>query len=141
MNIKSHTLTSHYPASSPYVKIERKDEGDAVIQDILRYDAFVAALFKQMPIKLMICHAAMGVAGEAGELADCLKKHVIYEQELNRANLVEELGDIRFYCQAVMNIFGITESEVIQKNADKLSVRYEGLMYSDEAAKERKDKK
>jgi len=108
--------------------------------DQLRYDAFVALLFKQQPPPLMHLHAALGICGEAGELADALKKEFIYNKPPDRKNIVEELGDLRFYIQAVMNLYGITEQEVLQENANKLSVRYKTLRYSDIAAQVRADK-
>lgn len=108
--------------------------------ETLRYDAFVAMLFKQQSLDLMCLHAALGVAGEAGELADCIKKEIIYGKDLDRKNLVEELGDLRFYIQATMMLYGISEQEVLQENANKLSIRYKSLRYSDEAAVSRADK-
>jgi NTP pyrophosphatase (non-canonical NTP hydrolase) len=106
----------------------------------VRYDAFVAALFKPDNLRDSLNHAALGVAGEAGELVDAIKKHVIYGKPLDRANVVEELGDLRFYIQAVMNTLGISEYEILQENANKLRVRYAGLSYSSEAAIARADK-
>ena len=113
-------------------------EGDT--SRAVRYDKFVEALFKVDTHIQMVNHAALGVCGEAGELADCLKKHIHYGKPVNFDNLVEELGDLRFYLQAVQNIFGITEQHILQKNAEKLAVRYAGLMYSDDAAIARADK-
>jgi NTP pyrophosphatase (non-canonical NTP hydrolase) len=108
--------------------------------ETIRYDAFVGLLFKQQSLNLMCLHAALGVAGEAGELADCIKKEIIYGKPFDRKNLVEELGDLRFYIQATMMLYGISEQEVLQENANKLSVRYKSLRYSDEAAIGRADK-
>lgn len=107
----------------------------------IRYDEFVRKLFKDQHLDYMKLHAALGVAGEAGELADAVKKEVIYCKPLDRKNLVEELGDLRFYIQAIMNLYSVTEQEVLQHNACKLMVRYENLEYSDAAAQARADKK
>lgn len=107
----------------------------------IRYDDFVRKLFKEDTYEQMVNHAALGVCGEAGELADALKKHVHYRKPLDRKNVVEELGDLRFYIQAVQNLFGITEQEILQHNADKLGERYAGLVYSDSSAIARADKK
>jgi len=108
--------------------------------ETIRYDAFVALLFKQDTLQLMKLHAALGVCGEAGELADVIKKDSVYNKGEDRKHLVEELGDLRFYIQAVMQVYRITEQEVLQENANKLSIRYKGLRYSDEAAQGRADK-
>ncbi len=115
------------------------DNPDAT-PDMVRYDQFVLQLFKADTGPAMLNHAAMGVAGEAGELIDAIKKHLVYGKPLDRANIIEELGDLRFYIQAMQNVLGITESEVLQANADKLSKRYRGLKYSDKAAIDRADK-
>ena len=126
---------SGHPGANSFVCI--KLEGAI---ETLRYDAFVAMLFKQQSMDYMALHAALGVCGEAGELADAVKKEVIYGKTLDRKNIVEELGDLRFYIQAVMQIYRITEQEVLQENANKLSIRYKQLRYSDEAAQTRADK-
>jgi NTP pyrophosphatase (non-canonical NTP hydrolase) len=115
------------------------DNPDAT-PDMVRYDQFVLQLFKADTGPAMLTHAVMGVAGEAGELVDAIKKHLIYGKPLDRVNIIEELGDLRFYIQAMQNILGITESDILQANADKLSKRYRGLKYSDKAAIDRADK-
>ena len=107
----------------------------------IRYDQFVLQLFKADTAPNMLNHAALGVASEAGELVDAVKKHTIYGKPLDRANIIEELGDLRFYIQAMQNVLGITEFEVLQANANKLAKRYRGLKYTDQAAIDRADKK
>ncbi|MFK5283156.1 hypothetical protein ACI3PL_26655, partial [Lacticaseibacillus paracasei] len=62
------------PGANSYVSILLP--GGVVEQT--RYDSFVALLFKQQPAHIMVLHAALGVAGEAGELADAIKKEHIY---------------------------------------------------------------
>lgn len=106
----------------------------------IRYDEFVRRLFKLNAACGDLMHAAIGICGEAGELGDAIKKNVVYNKELDRTNVIEELGDLRFYMQAMQNLLGITEQEVLQHNACKLMVRYEGLQYSDQAAQARADK-
>lgn len=109
----------------------------------IRYDVFVAALFKSAgeTFRNMVDHARGGVNEEAGEISNCLKRHVVYGKDLNRENLIEELGDIEFYLQAIKNLYVVSDQEILQANADKLSERYKGLKYSDAAAQARADKK
>ena len=119
------------------------DDPDSPDQDphnLVRYDDFVRQLFKADTEPMMALHAALGCAGEAGELADAIKREYIYGKARDRENIVEELGDLRFYMQAVMNHYGIAESEILQANGDKLAKRYNGLRYSDSAAINRADK-
>lgn len=106
----------------------------------IRYDHFVHRLFKQGAACGDLVHAAMGISGESGELLDAIKKHVVYGKELDRINVIEELGDLTFYIHAMMNLLGISEQQVLQHNACKLMVRYEGMEYSDQAAQRRADK-
>jgi NTP pyrophosphatase (non-canonical NTP hydrolase) len=106
----------------------------------LRYDNFVALLLKADTRAQMCNHAVLGVCGEAGELADCIKKEIHYGHELDRTNLVEELGDLRFYIQAVMNLYGVSEMELLQHNANKLSARYNKLRFNSIQAAKRADK-
>lgn len=106
----------------------------------IRYDHFVHRLFKQGAACGDLVHAGMGISGESGELLDAIKKHVVYGKELDRMNIIEELGDLMFYMHAMMNLLGISEQQVLQHNACKLMVRYEGLEYSDKAAQARADK-
>ena len=87
-----------------------------------------------------LLHATLGIPGEAGEIVDAIKKHVIYKKPLNRLNLVEELGDIEFYLENLRQIVGITREETITENIRKLQQRYSKLSYSDEQAQARADK-
>jgi NTP pyrophosphatase (non-canonical NTP hydrolase) len=114
-------------------------EGD-VISTPMRYDMFVKRLFKADTREAMLLHAALGIAGEAGELVDAIKKHVIYGKPLDLGNVVEELGDLRFYMEALCNVLDVSDAEVIQGNMNKLAQRYKSLTYSDTAAIHRADK-
>lgn len=91
------------------------------------------------PAKADLIHMAMGISGEAGELLDCIKKHVIYGKELDKENLKEELGDLEFFMEGLRQITGFTRDEILQHNIVKLTKRY-GERYSNEAAIKRADK-
>lgn len=125
-------------ASLPYLTFQ-KDRNMTPRED--DYSDFVAALFKDMGSDTLdILHAAVGIAGEAGELLDAVKKHWAYEKPLDRANVVEELGDLEFYMQALRNKLGIPRSHILAHNQEKLSKRYASLHYSNQAAAARLDK-
>ncbi len=103
-------------------------------------------------------HMAIGMTGEAGELLDAYKKRGVYRKELDLVNVIEELGDFRFYLtgykygtnqeetefdyllEELYRLFNITEEEVEAHNRAKLAKRYESLTYSDQAAQARLDK-
>jgi NTP pyrophosphatase (non-canonical NTP hydrolase) len=114
----------------------------------MTYEQFVNALVKNgHKIKEELtsdeCHTIhmiMGICGEAGELLDAVKKAVIYRKNLDRTNVIEELGDIEFYLEGFRQSVGISRDETIKENMDKLSKRYAKIAYTDEAAQNRADK-
>ena len=122
------------------------DPSDPTIGETIRYDQFVQRLLKRQSKELMLAHCGLGVTGEAGELADAIKRDIIYghthtpEGKTIRAAIVEELGDLEFYMQATRQLYEIPQQEVLQHNALKLSDRYKGLAYTDLAAAVRADK-
>jgi NTP pyrophosphatase (non-canonical NTP hydrolase) len=82
----------------------------------------------------------MAIPGEAGELADAIKKHIIYDKPLDVMNVIEELGDLMFFITALMNKMNLSMENVLQANVVKLNKRYPALQYSDSAAQARLDK-
>lgn len=66
----------------------------------------------------------LGLTGEAGEVADLLKKHLGHGHEMGRLELAKELGDVLWYVTALAQLHGLTLSEVARLNADKLRKRY-----------------
>ena len=114
----------------------------------INHDDMVKALAKsgetiRQELKASDCHnlhMCLGAAGELGELIDAVKKSIFYRKPLDRANAVEEFGDIEFYLEGLRQGLGITREETIKGNISKLGARYAGFNYSDEAAKIRADK-
>lgn len=102
-----------------------------------RIDKF--ASFKPTPSQCELIHAAIGIAGEAGELLDAVRKHVFDGQPLDRENVIEELGDLCFYFEAALQTINVERWAIEQENKHKLSKRYKDG-YSDQQAQERKDK-
>jgi len=85
-------------------------------------------------------HMGTGVAGEAGELLDAIKAHVVYQKPLDMTNVIEELGDLEFFMQGIRTALGISRETTLGANKAKLAKRYAGLVYSDKAAQDRADK-
>jgi NTP pyrophosphatase (non-canonical NTP hydrolase) len=84
-------------------------------------------------------HASMGIAGEAGEVVDAVKKTWIYGKPLDTENVLEECGDLLFYIQALLTENGFTLDNAMAHNVAKLARRYpEG--YTDKCAIDRADK-
>lgn len=87
-----------------------------------------------------LIHMAVGIAGESGELLDAIKKVVIYKKPIDINHVIEELGDLEFYMEGLRQELGLNRDDILKANIEKLSVRYNGLKYSDDAAKNRADK-
>ena len=67
---------------------------------------------------------ALGLAGEAGEVADLIKKAVGHGHELDLEKLKKELGDCLWYIAALSEFAGVTLADVAEANIEKLRKRY-----------------
>ena len=63
---------------------------------------------------------ALGLSGEAGEVADIIKKHVYHGKELDKDALVKELSDLMWYMAFAANTLEISIEDIIQVNIEKL---------------------
>lgn len=66
----------------------------------------------------------LGVAGEAGEVADLIKKQVFHHHDSDPDRLIEELGDVLWYVTALALTLGVPLEDVAQRNLTKLIRRY-----------------
>lgn len=82
--------------------------------------------------------AAMGLAGEAGEVVDYLKKVLHHGHTLDRDKLTKEIGDVLWYCAILSHINGVPLSEVAAENMRKLRARYPDG-FSEERSRNRAD--
>ena len=71
-----------------------------------------------------LANVALGLAGEAGEVADTLKKHLFHARPLDREAVVKELGDCLWYVAAMATAIGASLDEVGATNIEKLRRRY-----------------
>lgn len=92
------------------------------------------------PEQAHLLHMAVGIAGEAGELLDAIKKHVVYQKELDLENVIEELGDLEFYMEGLRQGVAVSRDETLTNNYNKLSCRYHSGAYSNQQAQDRADK-
>lgn len=67
---------------------------------------------------------AMGLAGEAGEVVDIMKKHLGHGHVLVRNQLEKELGDVLWYITALAVENNISLAQVAVANVLKLRARY-----------------
>ena len=88
--------------------------------------------------EIMIVWNALGLAGEAGEVADTIKKAVCHRHGLDRDKIIKELGDVLWYVAALCTKIDVPLSEVMERNIAKLRLRYPNG-YSSEDSKARVD--
>lgn len=72
-------------------------------------------------------HLVLGLVGEAGEIAEKVKKLVRDKNSdlapLDRDDMAAEIGDVLWYAAVLANFLGLSLNEVAQPNVDKLADR------------------
>ena len=104
---------------------------------------FPSRIIPGVPLTAEQCdllHMALGIFGEAAEVLESVHNYIFKEEPLDEINLIEESGDIEFYHEGLRQSLNISRDEVLAQNIAKLSVRYEGFQYSDQATQTRADK-
>lgn len=72
----------------------------------------------------------LGLTGEAGEVADHIKKHIGHGHDLDQGKMVSELGDVLWYLSMICTRIGVTLDMVAATNIAKLAARYpEGFSF------------
>ncbi len=79
---------------------------------------------KALERKGHLLNGVLGLAGEAGECADLVKKHYFQDARPIENSLIDELGDVLWYAAETAAALGVTLEEVAQHNIDKLRRRY-----------------
>lgn len=85
-------------------------------------------------VNMDLMHAAAGMAGEAGEVIDLIKKVIYYGKDVDQDKLLAEVGDIMWYMNLMIVTLGSTWSEVMERNIRKLEARYPGLRFDADKA-------
>jgi NTP pyrophosphatase (non-canonical NTP hydrolase) len=81
--------------------------------------------FAIYPAHMKVVYPALGLAGEAGEVADKVKK--IYRDDRTDARflaeIAKEIGDVMWYCAALANDLGFDLQQIAEMNMYKLKSR------------------
>lgn len=76
------------------------------------------------PVQLGLIYSVLGLTGEAGELANKIKKTIRDGiSGPSHSELVQELGDVLWYVAAVADNLGYDLETIAAKNLGKLSAR------------------
>ena len=84
----------------------------------------VAATTAIYPASVQILYPTLGLAGEAGEVANKVKK-IVRDGKLDKEAIGSELGDCLWYIAAVCRDLGLKMSDVASDNLVKLAKRKE----------------
>jgi NTP pyrophosphatase (non-canonical NTP hydrolase) len=80
---------------------------------------------KEAPDEFM--HLVLGLVGEAGEIAEKVKKLVRDDNSdlarLDRDDMAAEIGDVLWYSAVLANFLDLSLNDVAQRNVDKLADR------------------
>jgi len=74
--------------------------------------------------KDVLVNGVMGLCGESGEAIDIVKKYLHQGHELDKDQLIKELGDIAWYLAETAYALDIDLDEVLEQNIAKLKARY-----------------
>ena len=66
----------------------------------------------------------MGLNGEAGECIDIVKKYFFQGHPLDKEKVIEELGDVLWYCAEIAAGLEMDLSDIANKNVHKLIERF-----------------
>jgi NTP pyrophosphatase (non-canonical NTP hydrolase) len=79
-----------------------------------------------LDVSQQLLNGALGLCGEAGEVADTLKKSLFQGHELDRDVVLKELGDVLWYVAQLCEALGLNMATVMESNVEKLRRRYPG---------------
>lgn len=94
----------------------------------MNFDEYQAAsartLNAALPREDALANYALGLAGEAGEAVELVKKHLYHGKELDLDAVKKELGDCLWYVAALASTLGLDMGDISEGNVAKLMARY-----------------
>ena len=84
----------------------------------------MVTLNKDIPESQLIINACLGLSGEVGEVNDLVKKHLFQGHELNKDELINELGDIAWYLAEAATALKVDLETILSSNIEKLKRRF-----------------
>jgi len=137
LNSKAARASDSVKANIFYGKEFNCDLGDEPIKP--QPEEIETAIERMDIFKAKLIHYSMGISSEAGEIEEAVSAHVFEGKELDKQNIIEEIGDHYWYCARLLALIGSDPHEAMAMNNAKLKERY-AKGYSNEAAIARADK-
>lgn len=82
-----------------------------------------------------LCNWSLGLAGESGEVVDCIKKALFHGKGLENLDPVKkELGDVFWYLFALCDELDLPVETILAANIEKLTKRHEGNTFNADVA-------
>lgn len=81
-------------------------------------------LNKNLKKEDVLINGVMGLCGESGEVIDIVKKHLHQGHQLNKEDIIKELGDLAWYLAEVAYAIDVDLETVLIKNIEKLKKRF-----------------
>lgn len=80
------------------------------------------------PTEEIMCWG-LGIAGEGGDVASCIKKTFAHNKDV-KEGIKENVGDMFWYAAMICNFFGWDMEDILNENIEKLKKRFpEGFNY------------
>jgi NTP pyrophosphatase (non-canonical NTP hydrolase) len=77
----------------------------------------------------------LGITGEAGDVASCIKKTFAHDND-QKQGIRENIGDTLWYAAMICNFFGWDMQEILEENIGKLKKRYPNGFTIEDAKRE-----
>lgn len=79
---------------------------------------------KGYPANAGFVNFGLGLAGEAGEVIEIIKKGAFHGKDVNLDDFRKELGDVIWYISALCTTVGLELEDVATHNIEKLKARH-----------------
>ena len=89
-----------------------------------RHDERLTRVCRYNPETAQVLNGCLGLAGEAGEFLEMVKKAIFHETQIEKSRLKKELGDLMWYVALICHAFGWDLDEIMEMNIEKLKARY-----------------
>jgi NTP pyrophosphatase (non-canonical NTP hydrolase) len=103
---------------------EKKEEQERIAASLRDYQEFCKLTAKKFEVPEHEIFAwGLGIAGEAGDVAGCIKKTSFHGND-QKQGVRENIGDVMWYAAMICNYYGWTLQDILNENLDKLKARY-----------------